>query len=316
MAQFVPLKVDVSTSEYQALARKHTSEGNTIPKIYLIRADGTKLYAKSGSLSGDQLPTLMVAAIREMGRPLAVGEIKILEEINKTISSAIEKDEFKTVAVQFNKLKKLGTPGAVDSFAKSAIENNQLAAKFTDKVNALIKEYSSGLDSENNLISAIKALMLKNDVGSMSTLRTSLNELEKQVRSSLKNGQSFTEVKSVALAIPKLQHSSDNIKQRAAETIQQFAELSQDEPTRSFLTDLVKESGASVSPSASNPNPETAGFRVWKSSDNRFSVKAKLLELNGDKVQLQKEDGSTITVPLDRLSENDQEFLKKKNQGP
>ncbi|MFN3148259.1 TIGR02281 family clan AA aspartic protease [Bremerella sp.] len=56
-----------------------------------------------------------------------------------------------------------------------------------------------------------------------------------------------------------------------------------------------------------------ASARTWKSADGGYSVEAELVKVDGDKVALKRADGQTITVPLNRLSTEDQEFIKSQS---
>jgi SLA1 homology domain 1, SHD1 len=59
-------------------------------------------------------------------------------------------------------------------------------------------------------------------------------------------------------------------------------------------------------------NESSESFRTYQDSSGKFSVDAKFLEMSGDNVVLQKRDGSTIRVPLKRLSEKDQDYLRER----
>ena len=52
-----------------------------------------------------------------------------------------------------------------------------------------------------------------------------------------------------------------------------------------------------------------ASARKWTSNDGRYSVEAELVELADGRVRLKKAEGATVTVPLERLSEADRQFL-------
>ncbi|MGC3967916.1 MAG: SHD1 domain-containing protein [Pirellulales bacterium] len=54
-----------------------------------------------------------------------------------------------------------------------------------------------------------------------------------------------------------------------------------------------------------------AGSRMWKSSDGIFSIEAKLVKVSLGKVTLLRADGQTIEVPVDKLSAEDQAYLKQ-----
>jgi len=50
-------------------------------------------------------------------------------------------------------------------------------------------------------------------------------------------------------------------------------------------------------------------MRTWSDKSGKFKIKAKFVESSGDKVVLEKEDGTQVTVPLDKLSEADQKAV-------
>ncbi len=48
--------------------------------------------------------------------------------------------------------------------------------------------------------------------------------------------------------------------------------------------------------------------RTWKDSAGKYSIEAKLIDLQTDAVRLQKTNGDTISVPLAKLSAEDQAY--------
>ncbi len=57
---------------------------------------------------------------------------------------------------------------------------------------------------------------------------------------------------------------------------------------------------------------KNGGYRLWKDRSGSFSVEAKLLRQEGGKAHLQKRDGTNLpAIPAERLSDEDQAFLKK-----
>jgi hypothetical protein len=74
-----------------------------------------------------------------------------------------------------------------------------------------------------------------------------------------------------------------------------------------------------VAAPAKSPAPDTgtAGsavrVRTWKSANGKFSVAAKLEASDGKQVTLLKGDGKKVTVPIDKLSPEDQEYVKQSN---
>lgn len=62
-----------------------------------------------------------------------------------------------------------------------------------------------------------------------------------------------------------------------------------------------------LSPSALQGAEET---RTWRDRSGKFEVKAALERVRDDKVVLKKPDGKTLTVPLDKLSQKDRDYVK------
>ncbi len=54
-----------------------------------------------------------------------------------------------------------------------------------------------------------------------------------------------------------------------------------------------------------------ATLRIWSSQGSKFKINAKFVELSNGSVTLEKEDGETVAVPLDRLSEADQKLARQ-----
>lgn len=64
-----------------------------------------------------------------------------------------------------------------------------------------------------------------------------------------------------------------------------------------------------------NPESESAadksGFREWTAKNGKFKVIARLVSAQGDSVELEKEDGTTVTVKLKILGAADQKYVRE-----
>jgi hypothetical protein len=52
-------------------------------------------------------------------------------------------------------------------------------------------------------------------------------------------------------------------------------------------------------------------LRTWTSKGSKFTIKARFVGLSNDQVTLEKEDGETLTVALDKLSDADQKLARQ-----
>ena len=59
------------------------------------------------------------------------------------------------------------------------------------------------------------------------------------------------------------------------------------------------------------PKASAAPSRTWTDATGKFRTEAEYLGLDDGKVKLKKANGKVITVPLEKLSEADQEYVRK-----
>ena len=64
---------------------------------------------------------------------------------------------------------------------------------------------------------------------------------------------------------------------------------------------------------AVNAYSQQAESRLWKDSTGKFQVRATLLEQTDSSVRLRTADGREISVLVDRLSQEDQDYLQSLN---
>jgi TolB-like protein len=55
--------------------------------------------------------------------------------------------------------------------------------------------------------------------------------------------------------------------------------------------------------------------RIWKTRTGSYSTKATLLKFEDGVVQLEKQDGKVVSLPIEKLSEADQEYVKSRASG-
>jgi hypothetical protein len=67
---------------------------------------------------------------------------------------------------------------------------------------------------------------------------------------------------------------------------------------------------ASLPQTRTTSKPETEPVRLWTDSSGKFKINAKLLRVADGNVELQKDDGSVVKVPITRLSEADRRYVE------
>ena len=101
LAQYVPLELKSNEPEWSAWERKFPSEGNAIPIVYIVRADGQVLYGKSGS--PDELGKFLVAYRKQAGAALSAKQVKDLTAADILLLE--DEEEIKLLASLLNKVR-------------------------------------------------------------------------------------------------------------------------------------------------------------------------------------------------------------------
>ncbi len=64
----MPLDLKTDSPDWQTWARRYKCEGLGIPMVYVVRADGTQLYGRSGALPEDALPRMLLEQLKQSGK--------------------------------------------------------------------------------------------------------------------------------------------------------------------------------------------------------------------------------------------------------
>ncbi|MBT6848467.1 MAG: hypothetical protein HOA14_13725, partial [Planctomycetaceae bacterium] len=54
-------------------------------------------------------------------------------------------------------------------------------------------------------------------------------------------------------------------------------------------------------------------IRTWKDTTGNFSIQATFVQMSGDLVVLQRSDQQQLSIPLVKLSANDQQYARKRH---
>lgn len=57
--------------------------------------------------------------------------------------------------------------------------------------------------------------------------------------------------------------------------------------------------------------PRQEPARIWTDNTGKYHIKAAFMEVTGDKVRIRRENGRIITMPLERLSDKDKEWIRE-----
>ncbi|MFT7644102.1 MAG: hypothetical protein ACI9G1_005868, partial [Pirellulaceae bacterium] len=157
--QFVPLKIETKGQVWGKWASTYRPEGQGIPIIYVIRADGEMLYGKSGSLQGNDLLNLLAASLQKSGRSFDGKQLSTLTTLVAQMKTGLENKELPTAFQALRPLSKLGEPGNLQSYSTLALEADQLAQQVMTQAETALAESQEKLKDDSTAFEGVVELM-------------------------------------------------------------------------------------------------------------------------------------------------------------
>ena len=315
VAQFVPLKLDTRTPEWQTWARQHPHDGNAIPIVYVVRADGETLYAKTGAPQGDDLPRLLLAQLGVAGKAITPAQATWFSQQADDLSSAMEQGDDKATFAILESLSRKGDPTNLGSYAASAVRIQELASTFVSQFQSELSEQREvwqQLDDQDNeswLKSARELAKLNQRYRELRLLRS---ELSQAIAEFKKNplGREFYPSAELLVKAESVEDDSAKRAQEARKLRRMVARDSESLAAKQAIA-LLETWGEPVEAEPAEETKPNAEFREWTDRTGKFKVVALFVELDGDEVVLRRQEGGQqIRVPVDRLSTDDRRYLR------
>jgi hypothetical protein len=308
VAQFVPLKIETDGDKWGSWANKYSHEGQGIPIIFVIRADGHKMYGKSGGL-GEQLPQFLAAQLVSAGKILSPAQLTQVQDAVDDAKKAHAAGDSLTAVKRLDALKKLGPTGKLGSYAAPALDADKLVAQLVEEGKAALAAAKEQLAGNEQLAGALGILSANRIYGSLAELKKDLGTAERDLRKDGALRELVAQAEAVDKALALV--SSKSGKAAAVEALTRVVTRYPDTQAAT----LAQEKIAALSDGAAAPDAtatSVAGkYRTWTDVTGKFQVEAELVESTEAKVTLRlKKDGKTVTLPLEKLSQQDREFLK------
>lgn len=315
--QFIPLKVTTDgNADWGKWASKYPVEGRAIPIVYVIRADGERLHAAAGAPQGEALHQLLFTSLERSGRTLTNAEVDVLSASVAEAKAALTAGTPGPAAIALAKIAKIGTLGDLKSYSELAKEADALTQQVLE---AAEKSLSAATEQVTKPDTAFEGVLTLVEGERAYTVFPKIKTaMAKKVRELERNAE-LTEPMKQAQALDRARRlpttGNPTLKAKAIEAyvsvITRFPGTAAEKLAVEELTKIDPEKAAAAkdAPRPAESAAPTAGeFRKWTSGT--FQVEAKLVQRKQGFVQLEKRDGGKISVPIEKLSQADQDLLK------
>ena len=146
LTQFVSIHIDTTREEWQKWEQRFPSKSEGIPIVYVVRADGESLYAKSGSLPGPALPQVLNETLSKAGKQFGDQQLK---KISDGVAKATKAYEQGNVADAVLAVARFAGSG---SYAEAAVAADALVEKLGDEAKQRIEQADKKLQQESTAL--------------------------------------------------------------------------------------------------------------------------------------------------------------------
>lgn len=321
--QFVSLKIVTDNNpDWAAWSRKYPMKGNSIPQLYVVRADGQQLYGGAGSLPGDALPQMLSASINLAGRVFNSDQARFLGQAVEAASEALAKEQLLNAGVLLSQLNSLGSPADLNSYAAPAMRSKEIFNELKIALDGQVANAMSALSAEKVSDPLAHALVIFETESVFRLFQAWRNEAVTLKRAAQKlqgNQLVFEQAESIVKARLAAVSPVSRVRNRAESlyttVIRKYEGTEAEALAREELKRLAPESKILQMADGGDEGSSDAGdlpkYRLWTAKSGNFTTNAKYLKQSNGRVQLLKSTGETVIVEIQMLSEADQTYLKK-----
>lgn len=331
LAQYVPLEINVNQPEFAVWTNRYKPSGRGIPMIFIVSSEGEEIYNRSGAPQGDALVELLMRGIQETGGVKTPGA-----------AGPGRQDNPRTTLIAVRRLLARDDPAAAIELLVPAVESqptgapaagvaggeaaagsrrrmdpqtqlHQLLEELEETAAGELQGAIGDLATQNTLVGAVRLLRVERLYGGLPAVKPSLAEAFERLLSQ-PDGQSLIDQ---ARMIDKARRFEERRNTRAAvaayhDVIAAHPQTRAAQLSQQRVQQLTGEPEASTvqaeATAAEQPAPaELDAPRRWTDRSGQYSVVAALVESDERSVQLRKEDGQIVTVPLATLSDECQQ---------
>ena len=296
LAQYVPLELNVDGPEYGQWRQKYRTQGNLLPQIFIVNSQGFQLYSKSGIPPGNELQQNLQIGIQQTGgakklpsdEPAAKDDrrLKIVLRRTRQLIASGRPDQ----AIEI-----LNGYGARQEDVEPPESLTRMLEKLTGEGRAELEKAQGKLDDDQGSLVGILALVRAQRIYGQ------LTELEEEFQQALGEFLADSELAELVEQAKQIdQGRSAEDEKNVRKAVMVYRRVISDYP------DTLAASLCSVRIQQISLLP----LRTWTDQSGEFRVKARLVSVTEGIVVLKKNDGKKLRVPLNKLSESDQDYAQ------
>ena len=241
MAQVVPIKIKMGTETYSEWSQQHKHEGRGIPIVYIVRADGETLYAKSGKPKKETLGQMLTAALQDAGYIMTERDVSLIQKVTEDFRGKRESGDVESAIRSLRKAKKyLNRDGNVASFAESAVTLQRELDLLLSEATEAIEKAASTIKSANGDAEVVAAIAAFEETKAKYKPIKSLKNEFSEIQSTINSDKTMKSIQSALRTIRSAKSANtESKKARAITKLQSLIEEAESESIKTQAQDLL-----------------------------------------------------------------------------
>jgi hypothetical protein len=311
LAPYVNVFADVDGAEGRACREKYGSPGNMLPYVYVVRADGEKLFSHSGMMELPEIREMLSAQAGKAGKNLTPKEKALLQKALDGAKRAQKSGDLAEAVRSLLPLKRLGPLGELPCYTSQGSEANKLVADLIEEGKKAFKEVEEGLaDGAPTLEAVLAYVKARRTFAALPALKVEVGAAARKYD----HRRDLADLLHQAEALDRAQvaAASGRDPKKAADAFRKIAATYPDTDTAKLAAAELKKLAGDDAEAGDDDAPK-AGHRTWTDTAGH-TLKARCRGVADGKVALESGDGRVVKVPLEKLSDADRKFLKSQEE--
>lgn len=230
-ASLVTVKVDVDGAQWpQFVSKFGNPDGNLLPFVYVIRADGETLHSHSGPMDSGDLANVIVGQMQRAGRALNARQLETITQVVAAAKTEIEQGNYGQAVRTLQPLKQIGELGQIGSYAQCAVEADQLVADLNKQVTERLADVSERLASQDQVLEAcFDVVQAKRIYASIPAIDAMIDPIVIDIRRKPALREPMSQAQAIDRAVRQCE--SAQTRARGLEALQKIIDESPDSPS-------------------------------------------------------------------------------------
>ena len=305
--EFVALKINAQSDDYARWKQFFPPERSAIPALFIVTPQGKQLFGKVGALPSQNLNDIMLTSLEKAGRyPTKEQWQQIAEALESAEELLQDGKAEEAIALLQPLLEGMTRLGSLVEYTAPGRKAKALVEQFEQKQQVAFDEALTEFSRQRDLPTALRLVAAERLGTLFPQLRRHIQAEMKRISSSASDRKLLCQARDLHEAVALSEQEGS--KRKAVAALKRVVKRHPGSPAAAQAEQHLRSLGEGTS-DASAKSASEQPLRTWSDKTGRFSIKARLLEVVGDRVRLQQADGKLLSIRISQLDEAGRRYI-------